>query len=210
VFGESHPRDIFSLEFLQDNPSVFLSGGRPGIINITDLRVPMFGRNADTITHPSSITHIKQLDAHRLLVAGLNSSLCQYDLRFRKEEAHSSRWPQIRRNRHPTRYILTYPDYWNEATIQIGLDVDLESGIVAAAQEQDVHHCPVQLFSLHGGHKLRSPYVSRNIRYVEEITNVKCLRFLRDIESRMKSLFVGQPPDIQRFAWAETEEADPY
>jgi hypothetical protein len=215
VTGENHPKDIFSLEFLNDNHNVLLSGGRPGILNITDLRVPVFGRNADIITHPSSITHIKQLDAHRVLAAGLNSSLYQYDLRFRKEETHSSPWPQIRqkhssrRNRLPTRYSLAYPDYYNETTIQLGFDVDLESGIVAAAQEQDEHHCPVQLFSLHGGHKLLSPFVSK-ARYVEDIMNVKCLRFARDIEGRMKSLYVGQPPDIQRFAWAETEEADPY
>jgi hypothetical protein len=219
VSGENHPKDIFSLEFLHDNPSVLLSGGRPGMLNITDLRVPVYGRNADIITHPSSITHIKQLDAHRILVAGLNSSLCQYDLRFRKEETHSSPWSQIRRkhssrrNRHPTRYILAYPDYYNEATIQLGFDVDLESGIVAAAQEQDEHHYPVQLFSLHGRHRLFSPYVSKDMfpgRIVGDIANVKCLRFARDIEGRMKSLYVGHPPDIQRCAWAETDEADPY
>lgn len=215
VPGENHPKDIFSLEFLHDNPDILLSGGRPGILNITDLRVPVFGRNADIITHPSSITHIKQLDAHRVLVAGLNSSLCQYDLRFRKEETQSTPWPQIhqkhisRRNRLPTRYSLAYPDYYNEATIQLGFDVDVESGIVAAAQEEDEHHYPVQLFSLHGGHKLVSPFVSKG-SYVGDVMNVKCLRFASDIEGRMKSLYVGQPPDIQRFAWAEIEEADSY
>ena len=93
VSGENHPKDIFSLEFLDDNPSILLSGGRPGILNITDLRVPVFGRNADIITHPSSITHIKQLDAHHILVAGLNSSLRQYDLRFRTTYYNLQTWP---------------------------------------------------------------------------------------------------------------------
>ncbi|PMD38873.1 hypothetical protein L207DRAFT_530339 [Hyaloscypha variabilis F] len=211
--GDYHPKDIFSLEFLDDNPSILLSGGRPGLLAITDLRVPVFGRNADIITHPSSITHIKQLDAHRILVAGLNSSMCQYDLRFRKETTHTplpqTRGIPSRRNRHPTRPILQYPDYFNSATIALGLDVDLESGIIAAAQEQDSDHSPVQLFSLHGGHKLYSRYVSRS-GCGEDAANVKCLRFARDIEGRMKSLYVGLPPDIQRFAWAEREEADPY
>ena len=67
----------------------------------------------------------------------------------------------------------------------------------------------MQLFSLHGGHKLYSRYVSRS-GCGEDAANVKCLRFARDIEGRMKSLYVGLPPDIQRFAWAEREEADPY
>lgn len=219
VSGENHPKDIFALEFLYDNTSVLLSGGRPGLLNITDLRVPVFGRNADIISHPSSITHIKQLDAHRILVAGLNSSLCQYDLRFRREDSHSSPPPQSRqkqnsrRNLKPTRTTLTYPDYWNNASIQLGFDVDLESGIIAAAQEQNEHHRPVQLFSLHGGHKLYSPYVSRYApgsgHDEDAAVNPKCVRFARDIEGRMKSLFVGQTIDIQRFAWAETEEADP-
>jgi hypothetical protein len=211
--GDYQPKDIFSLEFLHDNPSILLSGGRPGILNITDLRVPIFGHNADIITHPSSITHVKQLDAHRILVSGLNSSLHQYDLRFRKDTTPSSAWPQTfskrssRHNRCPTRHILAYPDYCNEATIQLGLDLDIESGIVAAAQEQDEYHSPVQLFSLHSGHKLSSRYLSKK-KYVEDVANVKCLRFVGDIEGRMKSLYVGQPPDIQRFAWAEPEESD--
>lgn len=213
VSSKHHPKDIFSLEFLHDNPSILLSGGRPGILSITDLRVPIFGRDADKITHPSSITHIKQLDAHRILVAGLNSSMCQYDLRFRKEATHTH-LPQTRRspsrqNGDPTQPILQYPDYFNSATIALGLDVDLESGIIASAQEQDDHHSPVQLFSLHGGHKLYSPYLSKT-GCVEDTANVKCLRFARDIEGRMKSLYVGLPPDIQRFAWAEMEPADPY
>jgi hypothetical protein len=216
VSGETHPKDIFALEFLYDNPSVLLSGGRPGLLNITDLRVPVFGRNADTISHPSSIIHIKQLDAHRILVAGLNSSLCQYDLRFRKD-SHSSPPRQRQTSRHNlklTRTILTYPDYWNNASIQLGFDADLELGIIAAAQEQDEHHRPVQLFSLHGGHKLRSPYVSRYApgsgHDENAAVNPKCVRFVRDIEGRMKSLFVGQTIDIRRFAWAEIDEADPY
>jgi hypothetical protein len=219
VSGDNHPKDIFALEFLLDNPSVLLSGGRQGILNITDLRVPVFGRNADIIRHPSSITHIRQLDAHRILVAGLNSSLCQYDLRFRKADTYSSPGPPLftqrqtpRRNHNPTRSILAYPDYYNNASIQLGLDVDLESGIVAAAQEQDENHRPVQLFSLHGGHKLTSSYVSKYRTWdsydENAVPNVKCLRFARDIEGRMKSLYIGLAPDIQRYAWAEQEEAD--
>jgi hypothetical protein len=178
----------------------------------------VFGRNADIIIHPSTITHIKQLDINRILVAGLNSNLCQYDLRFRKTDTYSPPRLQYRpkqkskRNLNPTGSILAYPDYCNSASIQLGFDVDLESGIVAAAQEQDENHRPVQLFSLHGGHKLRSPYVSKFRLWDEDeqAPNVKCVRFARDIEGRMKSLYVGLAADIQRYAWAEQEEADLY
>jgi hypothetical protein len=143
LFPPDHSRDVFALEFLSNHPSVLMSGGRSGGLNFTDLRVPDYGSQADVIKHQSSITHIKQLDAHRIIVAGLESCLCQYDLRFRKGPER-------------TQSVLQYPDYQNTAHTRIGFDVDLELGVVAAAQEHDISHPPVQLFSLHGGYPLQS------------------------------------------------------
>ena len=207
---ENHPKDIFALEFLSDNHSVLLSGGRQGILNITDLRVPKFGLNADVITHPSSITHVKQLDTHRIIIAGLNSNLCQYDLRFRKTESAPTAYRSNRQgtNHNYTRPILLYPGYRNNASIQTGFDVDVESGIVAAAQEQDPYHPAVQLFSLHGGHMLKSPRVAGVSTY-DDTRPVKCLRFARDVHNKMKSLYV-EYGDIQRYTWALREEADSF
>ncbi len=111
---QNYPKDIFALEFLSDNPSVLLSGGRPGLLHVTDLRVPTFGYgNSDIISHPSSITHIKQLDAHRILVAGLDSHMCQYDLRYRKEETFDPSSTHYSGSKNPrnntsTRSILIY------------------------------------------------------------------------------------------------------
>lgn len=220
---QNYPKDIFALEFLSDTPSVLLSGGRPGLLHITDLRAPTFGYgNSDIISHPSSITHIKQLDAHRILVAGLDSHMCQYDLRYRREEplgpssAHYS-GSKNPRNRTSTRSILTYPEYCNPARIHLGFDVDLESGIIAAAQEQglqsDISGSPaVRLFSLHGGHVLPSPDASKTKSwdFDEDVKNVRCVKFARDIEGKMKSLYVGQAPlpQICRYTWADREEAD--
>ena len=81
---KDQPDDIFAVDFLADNPSILLSGGRRGVLSLTDLRIPMSSAKPDTITHPSSITHIRQIDQHRLIVSGLNSNLAQYDLRFRR------------------------------------------------------------------------------------------------------------------------------
>jgi len=149
------PTDVFALEFLADNHNVLLSGGRKGILNIADLRVPNT-LPEDVINHPSSITHIRQLDSHRIIVAGLNSNLCQYDLRFRKpiQMAPSPALGPKKslHNRTITRPTLQYPDFRNDSTINIGFDVDLETGTVAAAQESDEFNPDVRLFSLHGGH----------------------------------------------------------
>lgn len=191
LFPPDHARDVFALEFMSNEPSVLMSGGRNGILNITDLRVPDFGQQPDMIKHQSSITHIKQLDTHRIIVAGLKSSLCQYDLRFRKGPKR-------------TRSILQYPKYQNTASIRIGFDVDVESGVVAAAQEHDVSHPPLQLFSLHGGHTLPSslsligkekadyhtwpPLYSPTQSLIEPSSVIPCIKFVRDVEGRMKSL----------------------
>jgi hypothetical protein len=205
----SYQTDIFAIEFLSDNHSILLSGGRKGLLNIVDLRLPNFGTHADVISHPSSITHIKQLDAHRIIVAGLNSTLCQYDLRFRKDTVQSDspaeqrQHQKSRRNLKATRSILQYPDFWNNARIGLGFDINFEAGIVAAAQEQDEFHPSVQLFSLHGGHKLRSPGVSKTSPPFEEPQYAKCLQFVGCIEQGIKGLWVGEGRDIRRFSWAD-------
>lgn len=193
---------LFALEFLSDTPSVILSGGRRGILNITDLRVTR--ARPDAIIHPSTITHIKQVDTHHILVNGLNSSLRQYDLRFRKEDTIEKNFMTTTRvngrNIHSTRPILQYPDFQNTATWQIGFDVDLEAGVIAAAQEPDEFHDHVQLFSLHGGHKLH-PLDRIDGSLAIEGQVVKCLRFAQEGPGKMKSLYVGYGFDVQRYAW---------
>ncbi|PVH82956.1 hypothetical protein DL98DRAFT_513634 [Cadophora sp. DSE1049] len=209
--AKDQPDDTFAVEFLSDNPSILLSGGRRGILTVTDLRVPMLSSNPDTITHPSSITHIRQLDQHRLIVSGLKSTLCQYDLRFRKTRklnptSEQKAKAKSRLNLHPTSPILIYPDYQNTASHQAGFDIDLEAGIVAAAQEADEFTPAVQLFSLHGGHKLESPLANGFQAKDDEEWLVKCLRFAKDSDSGMKSLYVGHRKVIQRYTWGEVED----
>jgi hypothetical protein len=242
-----NPTDVFALEFLAENHNILLSGGRKGILNIADLRVPNTSLE-DVIHHPSSITHIRQLDSHRIIVAGLNSNLCQYDLRFRrltetvpstarrrKKSIYNQPTPPTRMgpkrsiyNQTITRSILQYPDFQNDSTINKGFDVDLETGTVAAAQESDDFNPDVRLFSLHGGHTGKRQCLLKPLKTSErpltsrpstvaplqmprdfKVKNhVRCLKFFRDIEGRMKSLYVGSD-DIQRFAWAGMEEAGP-
>lgn len=212
-YGSRELKDILALEFQDQN--TLLAGNRRGKLYITDLRDPRFDSTASIIHHPSTITHIQTLDAHRILVAGLNSTLSQYDLRFTK--ADTSFHPQRKNSRNnilQTRPILVY-DYHNSATINIGLDVDLESGLIAAAQEYSPHHSTVQLFSLHGGHQLRSPAMDKEFgpailrtRRAEEreMLPVRCVRFARDVEERMSSLYIGASQGLVRYAWAENEE----
>ena len=206
LFPPTHSRSVFALEFLSNEPSILMSGGRNGILNVTDLRAPDYGQQPDIIRHQSSITHIRQLDTHRIVVAGLKSSLCQYDLRYRKG-------PQR------TQSILQYPEYHNTARVQIGFDVDLESGIIAAAQEHDVLHSPVQLFSLLGGQSLNSDVANaggesalrnydfnRTNQAIEDFQVVPCVRFIRDVGNRMKSLYIAANV-VTRYGWGSRDVA---
>jgi hypothetical protein len=210
--NHSNPQDVFALEFLPENPSILLSGGRNGILNITDLRLPQYGPQADTIMHRSSITHIKSVDERRILVAGLNSSLCQYDLRFRKSRSISFQENSHQRGkgkgkgknrRAPTFPCLDYPGYKNEAQISIGFDVDLELGIIAAAQDYDSR---INLFSLHGGHILNSrPAHSKmgDIRYIDSILckGSRCIKFVQDTPNNPRSIWVADQNNLARWAW---------
>jgi len=211
VLHDASPRDIFALEFLHDNHHVLLSGGRNGVLNIIDLRIPRFGADTDTIIHPSSIAHIKQLDAHRILVSGLNSSLLQYDLRFRKTKAPSSQPPQPRlksfSNFAATSPILYYPRYHNSATLDLGLDVDVEVGIIAAVREpsyyDDNEDSHIQLFSLFGGHKLNSSVEALWID--KRFSHSKCVKFARDVVNQTKSLYV-MPFDLHRYSFTSPDD----
>ncbi|CAG8979081.1 hypothetical protein HYALB_00000210 [Hymenoscyphus albidus] len=210
---ESCPKDIFALQFLSEAPSVLLSGGREGLLQISDMRVPHpFQDNIDYIYHPSTIAHIKQLDTHRIIVAGLNSSLCQYDLRYRGKDNLKrvpvniqNRFQQVGNyHRYATRPIVEYPEYFNIATIRCGFDVDIASGIVAASQEQDEQHPAIQLFSLDGGHVLKSalqtdPHTRPNRNYDGD--HIRCLRFARDTENGMKSLYFMTKDQIHHYSW---------
>jgi hypothetical protein len=211
--------DVWAVEFQQEKDDVILSGGRGGILHCNDFKDRRIATSASTIiTHPSSVTHIRQLDTHRLLVAGLESSLCQYDLRYLKLDtegrigpghheslAHAGPSPKL--SRPCTRPILQYLDYYNTATRELGFDIDLETGVIAAAQEAIHSQPPIRLFSLWGGHSLSSPALSK--LYGEGMNanegNIKCLRFGRDVDHRMKSLYFARGGSMQRLAWAEEE-----
>lgn len=209
-------KDIWAVDFL--DPNVLLSGSRKGVLNLVDLRNPRF---ANIIRHGSSITHIRHLDEHRILVAGLKTSqwpMCQYDIRFIKQDTfgpnlHPSSSP---RGKAQTRPIITYPDYHNPADWNVGLDIDLETGVIAAAQPyHETDHNPVQLFSLKGGHKLRCEALEmcpirrsliRNDPSSQRNRPFRCVRFVEDMKGRAKSLWVGADTGLTRYTWANDRD----
>lgn len=210
--------DVLALEFLSGGPGTFLSGYRSGKIDMVDWRV---SATRSLVQHPSSVTHIKHLDSNRIIVAGLASTLCQYDLRFLKDDItyRTENWSDssLIANYSSTQMVLQYPEYYNTATINVGFDVDLEGGVVAACQEHKHGHEPVGLFSLWGGHALYSPNMEVASTFVwphksetwESIYNSegvpwRSAQFVQDDHSKFKSLYVGQQY-LTRFSWVPDE-----
>jgi len=145
--------------------------------------------------------------------------MLQYDLRFRKtlSSMHTNN-SRRKRKREPgitnlqtTLPTLSYPEYYNQATVLAGLDVDIESGIIAAAQEDDTGNDCVQLFSLHGGDKLESRIGARCNNLCLDKKVVRCVQFVRDDRRKMKSLYFmsTRHVELHRFALDEEKYTSP-
>jgi hypothetical protein len=203
---------VLAVECLSQHPSIILAGARNGHIKFFDVRqrVREYQSDMESIKHPSAVTKIKQLNDHVIVVAGLNSTLCNYDLRFVQQRPREMAWldwhcayakgPEIVGNE-VSNPILLYPEHRNSAHVELGFDVDLEAGIVAAAQHDPYN--TVKIFSMKTGQVLQSLHVkdTQSLSSCDK-ADVKALRFVQDrgIEY-MKSLWVAKGTRIIRYAW---------
>lgn len=134
--------------------------------------------------------------------------MAQYDLRYLTSKPASQVWSS-RPTDHtwklacPT--ILQYPGYENHSRGQLGFAVDLEAGLVAAAQDhedqKDDEPACVRIFSLHRGEVLRHilPDMTRFSKH-EAAQHVRSMRFVDDSHGRSpKSLFMVQAKTMMRY-----------
>ena len=198
---EAYSEDIFALETIPESPHVLLSGGRPGVLESMDFRVSnMDVSTIDVIHHPGPITHIKSVGNHGVVVAGLDCIL-RYDLRFCKSDSQimGNQGTSSTSQRH-TKPILRFDEYKNSAAIQIGLDVDLDTGVLAAAQDRDER---IALYSVHTGRKLGSYPMAANLQPGQ---HTRCVRFAQDDGDIAKSLYFTKQNVVERWVWAEQED----
>jgi hypothetical protein len=208
-------KEIFALDLLRSNPTrVLLAGGRCGQLCMVDLRAPD-GEWA-SLDHPSSIAHIKAIDEHHVLAAGPKNAMAVYDTRYTMRSPHSS--GSRAGNNNSTVPVLTFPEYRNASSIQIGLDVLLGpgygSGLVAAAHDDG----KVALFSVRDGCKLPCPALDGvNLArpssvevdgpaYLQSNAVVRSLTFQTLPEDQHASLFVAGRLRVEKFAFSRREE----
>ncbi|KAH6950486.1 hypothetical protein HG530_011113 [Fusarium avenaceum] len=184
--GMQVPQEIFAQDFQEGNHNVLLAGGRQSRLWLTDIRAsePQWS----FAKHTSSISHIKSVNPHQVLVSGLQSSMALYDVRF------------LQRSPRGTRPLLKFPEHHNEAHFHIGWDVSPELNVVAAAQDNGT----VKLFSLKSGRRLRCPAVES----IQVDAPIKALMFQKMPRERMASLFIGEGPLLRKFSFGAIEWND--
>lgn len=184
--GIQLPREIFDQDFQKSNHNVLLAGGRQARLWITDLRTPesewTFIRTA------SSIAHLRSVNPHQILCAGLQNSMSLYDMRYFSKRPNG------------IGPLLTFPEYQNEAHFHTGWDVCPELNTVAAAQDDGT----VKLFSLQSGRSLRCKALEK----MQTDTPIKALMFQTMPGDKVPSLFVGEGQSLRKFSYGVLEFED--
>jgi hypothetical protein len=196
-------QDILAVECSKDNPSLVLSGDRKGILQFLDVRCPI--KTAAVIQHASSVCHIKHIKDGIITVSGLKSTLCNYDQRFLKDRSLAESWPEVQKRYSPqhnpnvTGPVFTYAEHENDAWTEAGFDIDVDTGIAAAAQTGT--RTAVKIFSLKTGRLLRSvdppeagnttdPLLARVVKFVPDHS-----------DNGKKNLWIAKGSKIVSYAW---------
>ena len=176
------PREVFDQDFQTANPNVLLAGGRQPRLWMTDLRTDA---QWSYVKHASSITHLRSVNEHQVLVAGLQNSMSLYDMRYWGKEGRAN----------GQKPLVEFGGYRNEAHVHTGWDVDVRLGVVAAAQDDGT----VKLFSLRSGRVLRS----RGVEGVRKDRPVRAVQWMRWEGERGTSLWVGDGPSLRKFSFGD-------
>lgn len=207
-------QEVLAVECLSHHPTVILAGTRRGLIHLIDIRLEdtKLRSRLGAIKHPGAICSIKQIDDNLVVVAGLNSTLCNYDLRYCKRQGRPKLWadsaawsesgismPPSIKDIYVTTPILTYPDHSNDAHLDLGFDVDAEAGIAAVVQDDENN--TIKVFSLKSGEVVRT-LDATEVGGSFDAASAKALRFVKDRkDGGMKSLWVAKGTKMVSYAW---------
>ncbi|KAL7950994.1 hypothetical protein V8C42DRAFT_308179 [Trichoderma barbatum] len=187
------PGEIFSQDFQVDNHNVLFAGGRQPRLWITDLRAPAAGWSF--VKHGSSIAHVRSINSHQVLVAGLRNRMSMYDTRFFRSDRKA---PAGRVASSP---LLEFSDYKNEPYFHFGWDVSTELNLVASAQDNGT----VKLFSLSSGGVVRS---GKALETLQTGDPVKALMFQTLPGENTPSLYVAKGAQLKKFGCAPRNNSD--
>lgn len=203
----------FALEFLAESPAILLAGKRSGAINVLDLRARNCLSQTATMFHASSVSRIKQINEHTVVVSGLESTMAIYDLRYTKKTERRHMLPashfkhSYRRNNMFKAPCYTYPvitiiDHENEFRHDADMAVDRETGLIAAAQVDDLDS-PVKLFDSRTGDLVKT-LGSKELGWepIQDGPYSKQLRWVEDRGKNLpKALWVARGHELYTCSW---------
>ncbi len=161
--------EVMSMDFMTGSTyglNTILVGHRSGVVDLLDMRErDNTTRRAGEIVHPTSVVSAKQTVDNQLVVAGFKDTMCIYDLRFTR------RLPFVEAaGMYPSSYttcygksagqgwchkpIIAVMDHKNEYRHGLGLAVDRDTGIIAAAQDDGATNL-IRLFNSANGELIR-------------------------------------------------------
>lgn len=185
----------------QIHPELVVTGHRDGKVYGHD---PRNGSETHTflLKHPSAVSHVNSINENRIVVAGLDSQLAQYDLRYCKA-GFSLHMPCSNRRKshlkHTTQPFVHYPDYVNEARFNLGFAIDEGTGVIAAAMGAESISSQIKIFSLHEGQVLMDTGGPKPVRN-RAIQNVQTMKFVDDSNGRgPKSLMYLRGTELVRY-----------
>ncbi|KAI0096529.1 hypothetical protein F4814DRAFT_434983 [Daldinia grandis] len=173
--GRPPTADTFSITFKAENPNILLFGGRPGRLFTGDLRCEY--PKWTNIKVCDTITHVKQVSEHKVLVAGLRNMLSVFDTRYCASKFLHTK-PQT-----ATTPFLQITGFKNGPYLDLGLDVDRDSGVVAAAHDDG----KMALYSVRSGRRLQCADVDG----IAARGPIHCVQWETFVGDNTPSLFVG-------------------
>lgn len=198
--GKYNPyRDLFAVAYQEGNPNVLLAGGRPQTCFVFDKRSGTHEPGPMAFHHAGSITHIRSLSEHHVLVSGIRNTMCIYDLR-KSAQSHTDYKHSTPEDRSRLGTpVLRFPQYRNSAHLFHGLDVDVETGIVAVAHKDGA----IAIHSLKSGRQLSRPWAADPNAAV-----VQVLQFQKMAGDHTSSLFAGVGSNIHAWSFGVRDHLD--
>ncbi|KAI1376128.1 hypothetical protein F4677DRAFT_420368 [Hypoxylon crocopeplum] len=189
-------RDIFAVDMHPEQPVVFF-GGRPGTLFKADMRCRF--DSWDKVQLRNSIAHLRQINEYQVLAAGVNNMLSVFDLRY------CPHYPALDSTLKATSIekatpVLTIPGYKNAAHLDIGLDYNRDTGVLATAHDDG----KVALYSVRSGRRLLSQAVNSVRSEAGPIPHIQFYSFPGD---NMPSLILGEKGTIEVYSF-DTSDPD--
>ncbi|KAL8648235.1 MAG: hypothetical protein Q9210_005112 [Variospora velana] len=196
---DERTHDTFAVEFWNRNNVI--CGMRSGKVRMWDIRAN--GANV-RLQHGSCVSHIRAIDEHKILVAGLRDQLSVYDTRFITPLIHP-RPPSRGKAKDPTYHpphppslpLHTFPSYRMKEYLYPRLGFDVHRNLVASGTEDQ----KVQIFDLKSG--LELGVGNQDLLPNDTLTgHARCLKFVEhEFNGDGLRLLVANGTRINAWAW---------